>query len=224
MVHLHRWGEGPLLAVGVWTFLLVTDQIIRGQLLPGDFIVVLGLFGAVAGASITFGRLWVDFQNNAAGARRVLFLIDLPGDDDATALRSPRQFASRTLQRARARRLREGIAFDDVGLVYSDGRQALHGVSFDARMGQIVALVGPTGAGKTSLAYLVPGFLQPTSGRVLFDGVDAREIDPNSIRDQVSYVARRMGAMLIESVWSSEDAVEGARAFAEKRPPAWRMR
>ena len=177
-----------LLAVGVWTFLLVTDQIIRGQLLPGDFIVVLGLFGAVAGASITFGRLWVDFQNNAAGARRVLFLIDLPGDDDATALRSPRQFASRTLQRARARRLREGIAVDDVGLVYPDGRQALHGVSFDARMGQIVALVGPTGAGKTSLAYLVPGFLQPTSGRVLFDGVDAREIDPNSIRDQVSYV------------------------------------
>ena len=177
-----------LLAVGVWTFLLVTDQIIRGQLLPGDFIVVLGLFGAVAGASITFGRLWVDFQNNAAGARRVLFLIDLPGDDDATALRLPRQFASRTLQRARARRLREGIAVDDVGLVYPDGRQALHGVSFDARMGQIVALVGPTGAGKTSLAYLVPGFLQPTSGRVLFDGVDAREIDPNSIRDQVSYV------------------------------------
>ena len=180
-----------LLGVGVWTFLLVTDQIIRGQMLPGDFIVVLGLFGTVAGASITFGRLWVDFQNNAAGARRVFFLIDLPGDD-ATASRASGEPAPRTLQRthqgAPASRLRESIAFDNVGLVYPDGRQALHEVSFDARIGQIVALVGPTGAGKTSLAYFVPGFLQPTSGRVLFDGVDAREIDPASIRDQVSYV------------------------------------
>ena len=180
-----------LLGVGVWTFLLVTEQIIEGTLLPGDFIVVLGLFGAVAGASITLGRLWVDFQNNAAGVRRVMFLIDLPGDE-ATASRASGESAPRTPRRAHqgapARQLREGIAFDNVGLIYPDGRQALHGVSFDARMGQIVALVGPTGAGKTSLAYLVPGFLQPTSGRVLFDGKDIREIDPASIRDQVSYV------------------------------------
>ena len=182
-----------LLAVGVWTFLLITEQIIRGVLLPGDFIVVLGLFGTVAGASITFGRLWVDFQNNAAGVRRVFFFIDLPGDDDdVTASRSPREFAARILPHGdrgtSARRLSEGIAFDNVGLVYPDGRQALDGVSFQARIGQTIALVGPTGAGKTSLAYLVPGFLQPTSGRVLFDGVDTRELDPASIRDQVSYV------------------------------------
>ncbi|MYF30674.1 MAG: ABC transporter ATP-binding protein, partial [Gammaproteobacteria bacterium] len=165
-----------LLGVGVWTFLLVTDQIIGGTLLPGDFIVVLGLFFTVAGASITFGRLWVDFQNNAAGVRRVFFFIDLPGDGDETGSPSPKK------------RLREAITFDNVGLVYPDGRQALTGVSFEARLSQTVALVGPTGAGKTSLAYLVPGFLQPTSGRVLFDGVDIRDIDPAAIRDQVSYV------------------------------------
>ena len=165
-----------LLGVGVWTFLLVTEEIIGGKLLPGDFIVVLGLFFTVAGASITFGRLWVDFQNNAAGVRRVFFFIDLPGDGDETGSPSPK------------RRLREAITFDNVGFVYPDGRQALTGVSFEARVGQTVALVGPTGAGKTSLAYLVPGFLQPTSGRVLFDGVDIRDIDPAAIRDQVSYV------------------------------------
>ncbi|MDE0192396.1 MAG: ABC transporter ATP-binding protein, partial [Gammaproteobacteria bacterium] len=117
-----------------------------------------------------------DFQNNAAGVRRVFFFIDLPGDGDATASPSPK------------RRLREAITFDNVGLVYPDGRQALTGVSFEARLSQTVALVGPTGAGKTSLAYLVPGFLQPTSGRVLFDGVDIRDIDPAATRDQVSYV------------------------------------
>ena len=181
-----------LLAVGVWTFLLVTDQIIAGTLLPGDFLVVLGLFGAVAGASITFGRLWADFQNNAAGVRRVFFFIDLPGDDDPTASR-PRQVSTpevppRAHPNSPVGPLRESIAFDNVGLVYPDGRQALSGVSFEARMGQIVALVGPTGAGKTSLAYLVPAFLKPTSGRVLFDGVDTREIDPGAIRSQVSYV------------------------------------
>ena len=163
-----------LLALGLGAFLLVTEQIILGQLLPGDFLVVLGLFVTVAGSSITLGRLWVDFQNNAAGVRRVFFFIDLPGDDAGAGVRP-------------ADAVRASVVFDDVSLVYPDGRRALQGVSLEARVGQTVAIVGPTGAGKTSLAYLVPGFLQPTSGRVLLDGTDLRELDLDSVRREVAY-------------------------------------
>ena len=164
-----------LFGLGIWAFLLVSEQVIAGRLLPGDFLVVLGLFGTVAGAAITFGRLWADFQYNAAGVRRVLFFIDLPNDDSLPGKRAPG-------------RLGESVAFDSVSLVYPDGRQALDDVSFTVRKGQTVALVGPTGAGKTSLAYLTAGYLQPTAGRVLLDGADLAELDVDAVRSQVAYV------------------------------------
>lgn len=168
-------GSGvALLALGVRAFFVVTDKIVLGELLPGDLLVVLGLFGAVAGAAISLGRLWVDLQKNAAGVRRVFFFIDLPGDDAASG-RSPVSVS-------------RDVVFDGVGLVYPDGREALRDVSFEARVGQTVAIVGPTGAGKTSLAYMIPGFLRPTAGRVLFDGVDLRELDVDAVRAQVAYV------------------------------------
>ena len=58
----------------------------------------------------------------------------------------------------------------------------------EAQVGEIIALVGPTGAGKTSLAYLIPGFQQSSSGNVFIDGVDVKQNSVPSLRKQVSYV------------------------------------
>ena len=76
----------------------------------------------------------------------------------------------------------------DVGFAYPDGHRALAGVDLDLRVGELVALVGPTGAGKTTLAYLIPALLRPTSGRILVGGTDAGDIDLDSLRRQVTYV------------------------------------
>ena len=168
-----------LLAVGVWAFLLVTDRIVAGDLLPGDFLLALSLFFAVAGASMSLGRLWVDFQGNAAGVRRVFFYLDLPGD---AVMPKPRSTAGDAQPQGRS------VVFEDVGLTYPDGREALRGISFRAEAGELVAIAGPTGAGKTSMAYMVPGFLVPTEGRVLVDGVDTREWPLDALRDTASYV------------------------------------
>ena len=165
-----------LLSVGVWAFLLVTDQIVAGDLLPGDFLLALGLFFAVAGASSTLGRLWVDFQGNAAGVRRVFFYLDLPTEDAAP-------LATRT-----APKQVDSVAFEGVGLTYPDGREALRDVSFRAAAGELIAIAGPTGAGKTSLAYMIPGFLAPSVGRVLIGGVDTRDWPVGDLRDAASYV------------------------------------
>ena len=56
------------------------------------------------------------------------------------------------------------------------------------RKGKLIAMVGPTGSGKTTLAQMVPAYLIPTSGRILFDGVDLRQVNLDSLREQVSYV------------------------------------
>ena len=65
----------------------------------------------------------------------------------------------------------EGIEFQQVGFTYPDGRVALSNVSFEARRGEMVALAGPTGAGKTTLAYLVPRYHVASEGQILIDGV-----------------------------------------------------
>jgi ATP-binding cassette subfamily B protein len=68
------------------------------------------------------------------------------------------------------------------------GEAALHDVSLEARSGEITAIVGPAGAGKTTLIYLIPAFLRPQQGRVLFDDVDIASASPSSIRSQIAFV------------------------------------
>ncbi len=81
------------------------------------------------------------------------------------------------------RPLREGVRFEDVWFTYpGSDRPALAGVSFAIAAGESVALVGENGAGKTTLVKLLLALYAPDRGRILFDGVDAREIDPCSLR------------------------------------------
>jgi ABC-type multidrug transport system fused ATPase/permease subunit len=80
------------------------------------------------------------------------------------------------------------VTLEDVSYSYPDGTPALESVTLEARVGQVTALVGPAGAGKTTLAYLLPRFVTPSSGRLCFDGRDVRDTTLDSIRDQVAFV------------------------------------
>lgn len=84
---------------------------------------------------------------------------------------------------------RAGIEFDRVSFAY-EADPVLLDISFVARRGDIVALVGPSGAGKTTLVDLIPRFYEPTSGRVLLDGVDTREIRIDSLRALTGVVSQ----------------------------------
>jgi len=80
------------------------------------------------------------------------------------------------------------VCLKDVSFGYEPGRPVLHGVSLEARPGETVAIVGATGAGKSTLVSLVPRFFDPWEGRITFDGVDVRDVQLQDLRGRVSLV------------------------------------
>jgi subfamily B ATP-binding cassette protein MsbA len=84
--------------------------------------------------------------------------------------------------------VRGDVGFHGVGFAYVADRPVLHDVTFSVRAGQTVALVGPSGAGKTTLVHLIPRFYDPTEGSVTLDGVDLRDLRVESLRQRIAVV------------------------------------
>jgi subfamily B ATP-binding cassette protein MsbA len=82
------------------------------------------------------------------------------------------------------------VRFENVTFSYDEDAPALHDVSFSARKGQIIALVGPSGAGKTTLVDLITRFIEPTSGKITLDGVDLRKIRLDALRSLTGIVSQ----------------------------------
>lgn len=80
------------------------------------------------------------------------------------------------------------VTFEDVHFRYTTGEEVLSGINIHAEPGQIVALVGRSGAGKTSIVNLIPRFYDPSSGRILIDGIDVRTVTQRSLRSQIGIV------------------------------------
>ncbi len=155
-------------------FVYLIYLIIDGVMTPGDFAAMFVFWGYLIGPARSLGILWIRFQDNVAGMRRVFAMLDLPSEAD---------LGTRTLPE-----ITDGVAIRGAGLVYPDGRRALQAVDLDAKVGQIVAFVGPTGSGKTSLAYLIPRYHLATEGDVRIDGQSVNDVTLASLRSQVTYV------------------------------------
>lgn len=164
--------SGQLLYWALMLFLL--GKVITGDMTPGDYAVVLGYFWAMSRPASALASLWIDLQGPAASARRVFAMLDLEQEKEIGTGMLPA--------------VTRGVAFEHAGLVYPDGRRALADVTFEAHVGEIVALAGPTGAGKTSLAYLIARYHMASEGHVRIDGQDVNEVSIDSLRSQITYV------------------------------------
>jgi ATP-binding cassette subfamily B protein len=111
-----------------------------------------------------------------AGAERVFGLLDLKPEVSDVPDSHPLP------------RVQGNVSFDHVNFGYNPDRPVLHDITFEARPGQMVALVGPTGGGKSSIISLIARFYQPQSGKVLVDGHDIRQITGDSLHKQMGLV------------------------------------
>ena len=147
-----------------------------GALTVGELLVVLAylarVYDPVAEIAHTVGSL----QQAVVGARRVRDMLALsPEIADAPEAVDAAGLAGR-------------VRFEAVGFSYDGVRTVLRDVSLQARPGELIAIVGPTGAGKTTLVHLIPRLFEPTAGRVLIDGRDADAYRLRSLRERIALV------------------------------------
>ena len=166
-----------LVTVGLvfYVFFDICEAIIVGRMSAGDFTVVYAYFVQLVSNLSGLGSMWFNLQNNVAGMRRVYDVVDAQVDADLQG--------HDTIER-----LKRGFEVDHVSYHYPDGTQAVREVSLEGRVGEVVALVGATGAGKSTLAYLLAGFVQSQTGSVHFDGVDTRTLSVDCLSAQVAFV------------------------------------
>ncbi len=154
------------------------QEVLAGRLTAGQLFMFLILTMTIAGSLAQFSGLWTGLQEALGATRRLFEILDTQPDirdaPDALALPS---VAGR-------------ITFERVSFAYSDHTPLaiLREVSLDVRPGEVLALVGPSGAGKTTLVNLLARFFDPSEGRICVDGYDIRSVQLNSLRAQIGLV------------------------------------
>ena len=162
---------GLIVVVGYGGYLAVNDMVSIG-IIVAFLQYVRRFFGPVRQVA----QLWGGIQSALAGGERIFELLDDPQhlDDPEDGKELPR--------------IDGRVEFRDVRFEYLENEPVLKGVSFEAEPGSTVALVGPTGAGKTTIINLIGRFYDVTGGSVLVDGEDVREVSRRSLRSQMSLV------------------------------------
>jgi ATP-binding cassette, subfamily B, bacterial len=157
-------------------FYLGGMAVLNGTLTLGDVVLFLAYLQALYSPVHTAMSSAEGVQYAAGSARRVLEVLE--SEPEVQDRRGAREL---TLVRGR-------VVFEGVSFAYEPGRLVLQDISFEAFPGQTVALVGRSGAGKTTLASLLPRFYDPVQGRILLDGHDLRDVTLASLRKHVALV------------------------------------
>ncbi len=171
-------GVVEVILVGALAFILWIGgrKVVSGELSPGELIAFLGYLGFLVQPLRVCSRAISRIQQGLASADRIFSLLDTP-----LAIASPPSPVYPD-------NLRGEVTFDNVHFSYEEGLEVLRGISCTVASGETVAIVGNTGAGKSTLVDLIPRFYDPRKGRVLVDGMDIRTLHLPSLRRQIGIV------------------------------------
>jgi ATP-binding cassette subfamily B protein/subfamily B ATP-binding cassette protein MsbA len=169
-----------LIAVGTALVMWIgASHVLDGTLTIGAVLVFTTYLASLYAPINSLTQTWSLIQGAKVGAERVFEILETQPD---------LQDGIRPLARGE---VHGAVTFEDVKFGYDEKRLVLTGVTFHARAGDVIALVGATGAGKTTLVSLIPRFYDPTAGRVLLDGIDVREFQLRGLRQQVAMVLQQ---------------------------------
>jgi ATP-binding cassette subfamily B protein len=162
---------GTALVLGFGAF-----KILGGTLTPGELLVVLAYVASLYKPLETITNTVSSLQERFIALEMAFELLDTEPRvrDRPGAVKLPRP--------------RGEVVFDDVAFTYDGRSHTLTGISFGARAGEVIGIVGPTGAGKSTLMSLLPRFYEPATGTITLDGIDVRGIELESLRSQISVV------------------------------------
>ncbi|WP_053372448.1 ABC transporter ATP-binding protein [Paenibacillus sp. FJAT-27812] len=160
-----------LIIAGVGGWLAVHDLATVGVIIS-----FLGYSRQFSGPLNEVANQYNMIQSGIAGAERVFEMMDIPSEYDGAERASE------------VETLAGKVEFRNVGFAYKDGTAALRNISFTAKPGETIALVGPTGAGKTTIINLIGRFFEINDGQILIDDEDIRAMDKNSLRSQLGIV------------------------------------
>ena len=155
-------------------------QVIQGNSTPGSFVSFMTALLLLYEPIKRITRLNVTIQQGISAAERVYEILDLEPEikDKEGAVDLPP--------------IREGIEFKDVYFSYDDGEDVLKGINLKVRTGEVLALVGVSGGGKTTLVNIIPRFYDVRQGAVLIDGHDVRDVTMKSLRNQIAVVSQNV--------------------------------
>lgn len=166
--------------VGTALVLIVGGMhVLDGSLTIGSLLVVIAYLAAVYDPLSAIAHSTGSLQQAVASARRVRGIFDLTPEtlDDPAGID--------------ASGIAGHVRFDAVSFTYEESRRVLDSISFEARLGEMVAVVGLTGAGKTTIANLIPRLFEPSAGRILVDDVDVARYRLTSLRQQIAVVPQQ---------------------------------
>jgi subfamily B ATP-binding cassette protein MsbA len=168
---------GLAIAAALW---YGSREIAEGRLTPGEFTSFIAALLLMYGPVKKLSRVNANLQQAAAASERIFELLDKHTEvAEAVDARPLPPF-------------RDTIEFRDVTFRYEDahGRNTIRGVTFSVRAGQMVAIVGRSGAGKTTLVNMLPRFYDVSGGAIVIDGMDIRDVTLRSLRDQIGIVTQ----------------------------------
>lgn len=164
------------IALSIVMFLALRPEILRDTT-AGEFVAYITVAGMLSKPIKALTEVNEKIQRGMAAAYSVFELLDMPEEKNAGTFKDT---------------LKGNIQLKNVNLTYSDGYQALTDLNLDVKAGQTVALVGRSGAGKTSLVNLFMRYQEASSGQILFDGKDIKDFELNALRTQISMVNQQV--------------------------------